>query len=111
MSVHFMTSTAMGSCFFDWAQISLDQGVDGCTPAKVLLLYQTNTNEDRALVWMAKHATANKLQQETNISACWKMDLVASTGLPNIVSAISIDKIKNVSLFMSTGSVSTRTPY
>jgi hypothetical protein len=79
--------------FFDWAQISLDQGVDGYTPAKVLLLYQTNTDEDCALVWMAKHATANKLQQETNISARWKMDLVASTGLPNIVS-IPTNKIK-----------------
>jgi hypothetical protein len=67
--------------------------VDGYMPAKLLLLYRTETDEDCALVWMAQPATATELRQETNISARWKMDLLAATGLPNIVS-ISTDNIK-----------------
>jgi hypothetical protein len=78
--------------FFDWVQVKLELGEDGYTPAKVLLLYRTEGDEDRALVWMALQATATELRQETNISARWKMDLIAATGLPNIVS-ISTDDI------------------
>jgi Plavaka transposase len=78
--------------FFDWVQVKLDLGEDGYTPAKVLLLYRTEADEDRALVWMALRATVTELRQETNISARWKMDLIAATGLPNIVS-ISTDDI------------------
>jgi hypothetical protein len=79
--------------FFDWVQVKLDLGQDGYTPAKVLLLYRTEADDDCALVWMAQRATATELQQETNISARWKMDLKNETGLPNIVS-ISSDDIK-----------------
>jgi hypothetical protein len=61
--------------FFDWVQVKPDLGQDGYTPAKVLLLYQTEADNERALVWMAQRATATELQQETNISARWKMDL------------------------------------
>ena len=78
--------------FFDWVQVSLDGDVDGYMPEKLLLLYQTETDEDCALVWKAQPATATELQQETNISARWKMDLLAATGLPNIVS-ISTNKL------------------
>jgi len=79
--------------FFDWVQVSLDEDADGYTPAKVLLLYRTVNDEDHALVWKARPATTTELRQETNISARWKMDLLAATGLPNIVS-ISTDMIK-----------------
>jgi hypothetical protein len=89
MCGHSTNTTAI----FDWVQAKLDLGQDGYMPARVVLLYQTETDYDRALVWMAQRATATELQQETNISARWKMDLKNESGLPNIVS-ISTNDIK-----------------
>jgi hypothetical protein len=83
--------------FFDWVQVKVDDPDpdtdDAYRPAKALLLYQTEANQNFALVWMAQEATTAELRLETNISARWKMDLVQATGLPKIVS-IPIDDIK-----------------
>ena len=88
--------------FFDWVQVKVDNSEDdddAYRPAKALLLYQTEDNQDRALVWMAQTATAAELRLETNISARWKMDLVEQTGLPHLVSIPMEDIKKTIGVY------------
>ena len=71
--------------FFDWVQVKAGSDIRSYLPAKVLLLYQTEDQRDFALVWPAKTPTDAERKLETNLSARWKMDLLAS-GLPRTVS-------------------------
>lgn len=81
--------------FFDWVQIKSEsrrRKADGSEevtetyrPALVLLLYQTcEEKTNHAVVWMAKSASKDQLDLETNISARWSMKTQTSTGLPLI---------------------------
>ena len=87
--------------FFDWVHVAVEHGMEGggYRPAKVLLLYQTETDDNHALVWMAQEATNTELRKETNISARWKRNLIAETGLPNILSISTQDIKKSIVAF------------
>jgi hypothetical protein len=78
--------------FFDWIHLVTDgHQASSYRPAKVLLLYCFQ-DQHYALVWKARAATRAELDQETNLSARWKMDL-QENGLPLLVS-VPIDHIE-----------------
>lgn len=77
--------------YFDWVHVT--EKNDTYKPAKVLLLYQTDDKCDRAIVWCAASATTSNLNNETNISALWQMDIEINNGLPSLTS-IPLSKIE-----------------
>ena len=78
--------------FYDWVQVKEEGHESFYRPGKVLLLYQTNTGENRALIWRAMQPTEAERRLETNLSARWRMELQL-TGLP-VIHSIPLESIE-----------------
>jgi hypothetical protein len=78
--------------FYDWVQVKEEGDESFYRPSKVLLLYQTDAEENRALIWRAMQPTEAERRLETNLSARWKMELHRS-GLP-VIESIPLESIE-----------------